>query len=133
MAKRYYLSPVIGDGSEDNPVRAKVKDYGVSQAPVIPSGPDGMPLFNWCLVVVNTVNHAPLLADVAIDALPDVPLDLKVNSIHTSARQAMVSALTKRGIDTSIITQADGYRDVIRGIGQVLQANFNENNFDVSG
>ena len=135
MAKRYYLATVIVDVDpvEGGPrVRAKTAFYAISQSAVIPSGPDGMPLFNWALVVVNGVNHAPLLADSQIDALPDVPLDVKVNAITTSVRQDMSAALARRGIAAAVITQADGYRDVIRGLGRVLQADFNENGLDVA-
>lgn len=62
--KRYYLSPIIGSGSEADPYRPKVADFGVSWAGVIPSDPvTGQPLRPWCLVQVEAPDHAALLAD----------------------------------------------------------------------
>lgn len=131
--KRYYISPIIGDGTEFNPFRPKIADYGVAWVGSIPSDPNtGQPLFNWTLVMVNAVNHGTVLADNAIDALPDFPLDGKVSAINTATKNAMLTKLEARGIDTAFIGNADGYRDVIRGIGQKLEPTFSENNFDVN-
>lgn len=131
--KRYYISPIVGTGAEDDPYRPKVADYGVSWVGVIPSNPDtGRPVYPWCLVLVEAINHAALLADGAIDALPEFPLDGKVSAITRATKTRMSTALSKRGIDTSFIGSADGYRDVIRGIGRSLEASFDENGFDVA-
>lgn len=133
MPKRYYISPIVGDGTEFNPFRPKVADYGVAWAGSIPSDPvTGRPTSAWALVVVNAKNHAALLADGAIDALPDFPLDGKVRSVHTATKNNMVSKMKKRGIDTAFIAGTGGYREVIRGVGKLLDAQFDENNFDVA-
>lgn len=133
MSKRYYISPIIGDGSEFNPFRPKVADYGVSWAGSIPSDPNtGQPLSTWALVVVNAKNHAALLADDAINALPDFPLDGKVSSVHTATKNNMIAKMKKRGINTAFIDSTDGYREVIRGVGKILDPQFDENNFDVA-
>lgn len=131
--KRYYISPIVGTGDETDPYRPKVADHGVSWVGVIPSDPvTGKPISTWALVVVEAINHAALLADSAIDALPEFPLDGKVSAINTGTKNTMVSRLQARGIDTAFIGNSDGYRDVIRGIGVQLDPTFNENNFDVS-
>ena len=131
--KRYYLSPIIGDGTEFDPFRPKVADHGVAWVGSIPSDPNtGHPLFGWTLVLVDAVNHGKILADQTIDALPDFPLYGKVSAINTATKNAMLGKLQARGIDTAFVGNADGYRDVIRGIGQKLEATFSENNFDVS-
>lgn len=129
--KRYYISPIIGDGSIDNPYRPKVADHGVAWSGIIQTDVEGKPLHPWALIVVSANNHASLLADKNIDALPDFPLDGKVGSIKTSTKTKMKNVMAARGIATSIAENADGYRDVIRGIGRVLQADFDENSFDV--
>ena len=91
MSKRYYISPLIGTGNEFDPFRPKVADYGVSWVGSIPNNPEtGQPLFNYCLVLVNTQNHGQLIADSAIDSLPDFPLDGKVSSIHTVTKNNMI-------------------------------------------
>lgn len=131
--KRYYLSPIIGDGSESDSFRPKIADYGVSWVGVIPSDPvTGRPLHEFALVLVEAVNHAAILADTTIDALPDFPLDGKVSAINTATKNRMISTLERRGIDTSFVSNADGYRDMIRGIGKGLDLNFDENHFDVT-
>ncbi|MBA3622931.1 MAG: hypothetical protein H0W48_00375 [Methylibium sp.] len=136
--KRYYLCDVIGDGQDAEPTattgpfRPAVADKGVLWAGVIPTGPDGRPLKPWCLVIVDAPNHAPVLADQRVDRLPDFPLDGKVSAVNAATKTAMLNAMTKRGIDTSFVTGADGYRDVIRGIGRSLDAAFDENALDVS-
>lgn len=133
--KRYYISPVIEVPSAEfgTEYRTKIADYGVPSVAVIPSDPvTGKPLATWALVLVSTNNHGAILADATIDALPDFPLDGKVSAIQTATKNAMISKLQARGIDTAFIGSADGYRDVIRGIGQKFEPAFNENNFDVS-
>lgn len=129
--KRYYLSPIVGTGDETDPYRPKVADYGVNWVGVIPSLPTGQPAFSWALVLVEAVNHGKILADAAIDALPDFPLDGKVSAIQTATKNRMLEAMTARGINTSFVGSADGYRDVVRGIGRALEATFDENHFDV--
>lgn len=131
--KRYYLSNIVGTGDDMDPYRPKVADHGVSWVGVIPSDPvTGKPVSTWALVLVEAINHAALLADGAIDALPVFPLDGKVSAIQTATKNAMVSDLQARGIDTAFIGNADGYRDVIRGIGRTLEPAFDENHFDVA-
>lgn len=131
--KRYYLSDIIGDGTEENPFRPAVADLGVAWSGSIPTDPDtGKPLKTWALVIVSAANHAALRADNRIAALPDFPLDGKVSAINTTTKNGMLNALTKRGIDTSFVGNADGYRDVIRGVGRAADPVFDENNFDVT-
>lgn len=130
--KRYYLCDVIGDGSEENSYRPALADYGVNHVAVIPTGPNGRPLFAWCLALVDTPGHGALLADVRLDALPDFPPDAKISSMHRPTKQAMTNAIQRRGVGTSFIEGADGYREIIRSIGRYLDTNFDENNFDVS-
>lgn len=132
MAKRYYISPIIGDGSENNPYRPKVADHGVAWSGAIPSGPDGKPTSSWALVIVAAKNHAAIIADKDIDDLPEFPLDGKVSAIQTQTKNAMKSKMEKRGISTAFVDGTDGYREVIRGIGRQLEPTFDENNFDVA-
>jgi hypothetical protein len=129
--KAYYVSKIIGTGTEDDPYRPKVADHGVSWAGSILSRPDGKPLHPDCLVVVEAVNHAPLRADPDIDAMPDASLDLKVSSINTATKNGMINKLRKRGFATQFIDSTDGYRDVIHGIGRQRDPDFDVANFDV--
>lgn len=130
--KRYYVCDVIGDGSDDSPYRAAVSDHRVSHVAVIPVGPDGRPARPWCLALAAAASHGPLLADRRLDALPDFPLDGKVSSMHGPTRTAMALALQRRGIDTAFLQGTDGYREVVRTLGRLLDPAFDENAFDVS-
>lgn len=146
MSKRYYLAPVIGSGNRADPrpwtattgpYRAKVADYTGGYTAVIPTDNDpaspnyGKPVFPWALCLADVPDHTPLINDAALEALADVALDIKVSAVGNAARKRLSDALTRFGISTAIVTNADAYRDVIRGIGQALDGNFNENNFDV--
>ena len=63
--KRFYLCPVIGDGSEENPFRPAVAEYDVQWSCAIASGEDGRPLQAMCVVEVGADDHAALQADPA--------------------------------------------------------------------
>jgi hypothetical protein len=136
MSKRYYITRIIGDGSEDNPYRGKVSLYNVGQATSIPSDDDpespnyGKPLYEYGLSLVNTADHTALAADPEIDALPDFPLDGKFMGISEVVRSAMLSSLQARGYSVTGINDVDGYRDVIEWIGKQREACFNIDNFD---
>lgn len=131
--KRYYICDILGTGDPEDPFRAAVAELGVNYVAEIKSDPvTGLPLAPWALVCVATKNHSPLLNRPGLDAMPDFPLDGKVSAIQTATKNAMLERMQARGIDISFVGNADGFRDVIRGVGRLLNDNFNENNFDVS-
>lgn len=132
--KRYYLCDIIGDGSQENAYRPALADEAVNWTAVMPaSDPNtGAPVSPWALVVVETNNHARLLSKAGVDPLPDFPLDGKVTAIENATRTAVKARLSARGIPTALVDNADGYREVIRGIGRRLEAAFDENNFDIA-
>jgi hypothetical protein len=125
MSKRYYLSDVEDYPQEDGSIlrRAVVAEYADYVAEI---------LGNKALCLVTTNNHGPLISDSRIDAMPVFPLDAKINAMQSSAKNQMIAAMSGRGFSTGLISSADGYRDVIRGIGRELNVNFDENNFDIS-
>ena len=56
---RYYLCPVIGRGTENEPFRAKVADANVKRvSAVIKSNSDGKPTFPWTIVRVDATNFS---------------------------------------------------------------------------
>lgn len=132
--KRYVISSIIGgSGEEGDDYRVAVADHGVSYSAVMPD-PDpvtGAPKKNWALVLVSAADLRALLKDARIDALPDFPLDGKVSGINGPAKTAMLNAMTRRGISTGNVGNTDGFRDIVRHIGQQLIASFDESNFDV--
>lgn len=138
MTKRFYVTKIRGDGTEDNPYRPAVADHGVNWSGSIVTDNDesspnyGKPLYADCLVVVATDKHAKLKADPDIDALPDYPLDGKVSSINTATKNGMIAALKKRGFSTADVSSTDGFRDLVQSIGRQRDPAFDVDNFDVS-
>lgn len=138
MTKRFYVTKIRGDGTEDNPYRPAVADHGVNWSGSIVTDNDesspnyGKPLYADCLVVVATDKHSTLRADPDIDALPDYPLDGKVSSINTATKNAMIAALQRRGFRTDDVSNTDGFRDLVQSIGRQRDPAFNVDNFDVS-
>lgn len=131
MATRYYICDVIGDGTDDNPYRADLQDApgidGISA--VIASGPDGRPAFPYALCVVEASNHLPLRARQGVDALPEVSLDNRMSAVSQAARARLDNAMARRGIPSTGFAVAEGYRDVIRLLGQRLESAFDPDRF----
>lgn len=131
MTKRYYLCDIIGTGDEFDPYRPAVADAGVNWAWVAPDSVNGHPTGTWGMAIVATDKHAALRSNPQIDALPEFPLDGKMNAINTAASSALSAALSKRGIDVSWGGTA-GYREVLQSIGRTNNPAFNIDDFDVS-
>ena len=133
MSKKYYVSAIIGDGTEENPFRPAVADHGVNWAGSIQSDPvTGHPIHADCFVLVATANHAKLKADAGIDAMPDFPLDGKLSSITTATKNSMMNKLKARGFNVDGLGNTDGFRDVLQQIGVQRDPVFNIDNFDVA-
>lgn len=132
MARRYYISRVVGDGTDGDPYRAKIADYGVAHVAIIASGPDGHPSRPWALCLVNTTNHAPLVADSDLRAIPVSALDNTLGSLTPQQRQFLRDMVEELGLDTSEVTAQTTLRQLLRYIGRTLEGAFDENNFDVS-
>ncbi len=64
MADRYYVCPVIGTGTDNNPWRAAAGDAdNVTRASaVIPSAPDGSPLRKWTVCRINATDFTDVEA-----------------------------------------------------------------------
>ena len=129
--KRYYICDVIGDGTWENPYRPAIADDAIGYVGDIKSDPQtGAPLLPWCLVLVAAPDHTKL-SKPGRDALPDFPLDGKTNAINASAKAQMNSVFARRNI-TLDVNAKDGYRDVINGLGKIINPNFDSNNFDIA-
>ena len=104
MSTRYYLAPIIGDGSDENLFRAKVMDYPINgHSAQIPSDPKtGKPVSTWALVMVEADDHGPLLADPELDALPDLKGADTFDS-KPGTKDDLVAKLAAKGVDTATI------------------------------
>lgn len=122
--RKYYVCDVIGDGTELNPYRAKISDLAVNHVSVMNAAK------TWAMCRVAGINLELLDMTPGIDAMPDFPLDSKMTSMGNAAKNNMNAKLNARSITQP--TSPDAYREVIRHVGQQANANFNEDNFDVS-
>ena len=131
--RRYYISPIIGTGTEEDPFRPKLADKGKPWVAIIPSKPDGTPLLPWALCLVNALDHTPVTGDATIDALPDITLDSQLSVLATNVRNLVINKLTQRGIDMTGINATSTFRQVLERIGRFGEAAFSTDRFDVSG
>ncbi len=130
--KRYYISKIIGDGTEGNSYRVKIADSGKNYVAVIANDPvTGAPTRQWALVLVAAADHTDLLADTDNNAFPDITLDAIISTIPLATRNAVKNFLLSRGIDISDLKNSDPFRLIIRRVGKFIHNAFDENNFDV--
>lgn len=135
MAKRFYISPIAGDGSFENPYRPVLhdtmeqEDGGVWE---IASDANGRPIIPYALCLVNAVNHGKFGGLANVDGLPEITLDSTLSVLTNPQRNVLLNFLSKRGIDTSGLNVNSTFREVIERVGKALNSNFNSLNFDVS-
>lgn len=138
MGLRLYLCDVIGDGfSPATAFRTGLQRTAlVGSEPNIRTDATGAPAFTWHLHVARAANWSVQDADATLvrlfDAadLPDTIdtwaelrafLQSKtVGDIPLARRQALNSRLTARGIDTSSVTLATTWWQVLRGVVKQL-------------
>jgi hypothetical protein len=136
MARRYYISPIIGTGAWGDPYRAALADSltesGAAISVLIPTDAAGTPKFNFALCIVGAANHAVLQAVAAIDSMPDITLDSQLSVLTTAQKNALLNFATKRGISTAGLTNASTFRQVLERIGKFLDIDFNALNFSCS-
>ena len=125
---RYYLSPIIGTGTEADPYRPKIADYGVSWAGVIQSNTAGHPAKAWCLVLVEATDHAKLLADTDLDALPALSIDVQLADAPKRTRDDLAASLTKIAVDAPA---AKTLAEVVDAVGRTLDPSFRVANLRV--
>lgn len=138
--KRYYVCKIIGDGqSIATAYRPAINDIvdpatglkAFITSAIIQTDANGQPVLPWCLVIASGQRHALAAAHPDIDPLPDYPLDVKVSAMNTLTRNRALQKMQARGIDVSDLSQADGFRDMIRSLGRKHEPTFSEDDFDV--
>lgn len=130
--RRYYLSPIIGTGTEADPYRPKIADYGVSWSCVISSDElTGQPKHPWCVAVVDAADHATLLADTTLVAIPNISLDARVSSLSKTIRDKLKTKLDVLGVDTRGLSINDPIRLWVRAIGRHIEPDFHEIRFGI--
>jgi hypothetical protein len=130
--QRLYVSTIVAAGLGQRPKVANYIQVGVSVNSVIRGN---VQIGDWALSVVDiapmaAVSHAVIAADPDCHALPDFAYDSKLSSMHLPTRRTMRDRLAARGIDMTFLDNVDGYREVVRTLGQLCDPGFNEDNFD---
>jgi hypothetical protein len=121
VTTRYYVCPIIGDGTKSNPYRAAVADHGVSHVAVIESTADGKPAKSWTVCRVDADDHAELLADARLKVIPN-------DGEWTGAVRTALS------LATDVLVQAtDTTRDVIAKLGQAHVPTFDLSKWVIDG
>lgn len=136
--KQYVLAPVIQtvDHHGETTYQAKVQGLAglTNVVAVIPSKPDGTPLFGWALCYVAGTDFTALTADNSIKLLPQITLDSSLKTLTNQQYNALISVLQGQGIATSTLTHTTStFRDVVRLAGQTLDPAFSENSFECGG
>ena len=131
---RYYLSPIIGTGTEQDPFRPAIGDFpnathktfAFGYAAIVPSY-----VPSWTFVLVASTNHNPLIHQPDFGPLPDIPLETSVQDMQASDREMIQETLSRFELDPAILDAAATYLDVIQAI--VVAVDPNLPNFDPSG
>ncbi len=122
---RYYLSPIVGSGTNDDPLRARVAAYDASVVSLMPSNPTtGSPRSSWTLSVVGAASHAWLQADPQLAALPDLPLDTHLADVDARTLASLRAALARFQIDRAVLDSAYTYRDLLVGLARTLEPSY---------
>jgi hypothetical protein len=119
MPLRWYLSDIIGNGTEANPYRSRIADFGVSHTAVIPNAKDGTPKHAFCLVLVQ----ATLAQHQTINAQPTI-LGFPFAALGDDASTLNLPSLDRLTLATRWIVRNQKFRDFLNSIGQQLDPNF---------
>ena len=132
---KYYICPIIGDGSFEFPYRPKVADYsGVNWAGIIPSKSDGIPKFGWCLVLVSSSDFTNIEMDSTIQDIfqkyvsgnswADIKFFLKsktVGDIPLVERIKIRTYLTNIGVDFTDVMLSTTLLEILTRVKTILE------------
>lgn len=139
---RWMISPIIGNGTENNGYRAAVSDVqGIDSAAIIPtfdSGPNvGKPKFLFTLCLVATPDVARIASVTNAYVFPDYNLDGRMDGMESSARTGLQQSVEAYNLDGNALhldadhNDGDSYRSLIAAIGLQFDAAFNINTITV--
>jgi hypothetical protein len=114
---RYYISPIVGSGTEEDPFRPLVIDlpsyphHTFATDWEIVYNPDAHP---FAMVGVAAPNHRPLLNNDQLGILPNIPFDTDVHEM-SPADQALVSnVIFQFGMDSeAVLDETETYGDIL--------------------
>jgi hypothetical protein len=125
LVRRWYLVPIAGSGTGDDPYHAETLGRGGSA--VIPSHGEGHPRHGHpkhdvALVLVSSDDHGPLEADPRIFPIADLAdLDLQVADLAADKLAWITAVAGLRQVSVDGLA-----RDVVRRLGRQLEPEFDE-------
>ena len=114
---RYYISPIVGSGTEEDPFRPLAID--------LPSYPHHTYATDWliihdstrhpyALVTVASPNHRPLLKNEELGILPDIPLDTSIYDFTPEEADMISNTLLKFDMDfEAVLDEAKTYGEIL--------------------
>lgn len=137
VAERFFLVNIVSrtnpQGEVESPGPATDQLWNANGTPFWPEGTSKSYVDyagkNYTLCKVTHAKSVPIPVDPDIFPMPEFSPDAKVQSMHGPTLQAMKNAMTARGISPAFVDGVDGYREVIRKIGQTLKVDFDESYF----
>jgi hypothetical protein len=129
---RWFLSRIVGDGGEHDPLRAAVGDKPGVLAYVaqIPSLPNGLPRRTWALCHVEAEDYDALL-DQDVIALPDLAHDQLLGAAPASARGRVAATVRATWGRDPDVSPGRSMRDLLHDIGRRDEPHFDADEFGV--
>jgi hypothetical protein len=115
----YYICPVIGTGTRDDPYRPAIADVATAWAALIPTLTVGTPAQTWSLVQATVPANASLPPSVI--ALPDVNPSMPISLLSADQQSAIQQALQVANVTVSASATVG---DVIVALGRRLVPSF---------
>ena len=112
---RYYLSPMIGAGTEEDPFRPLVADlpnYPKKTFATAWEAKYNLERQDYALVAVASTNHKPLLKNPDLGPLPDIPLESDIWS-DPEVFTLLQSSMAQFGSDPEILVEAGNFGEVL--------------------
>ncbi len=122
---RLYVSPIIGNGTEEAPYALKCSLHGDCSQVIMSDPQTGHPLLGWGLAVFYGPDFTTVEADSSLSKMPVVSLGTLWGSVPNRDRNAMTNFMSGKGISTAGIVNSTPMRDVINRIGRFINPNFN--------
>lgn len=136
--KRYYLAKIktITEGGSPLNIHRFQQFANVDYAGgTIATNEHGVPRQAAILLIVGGINHALWAADDEVAQIPVVDIFMKVGSTHTPTRLGFKAKAKSLGLDAAdvdaVMSNADGWIDVINHFGRLNVLDFNAQSFDL--
>ena len=129
--KRYVITHLIEVYDENEGSIVRKPDLPADVTNWVAAVPQGANAGEWVLVKAAGRDLRSLNTHPDIEVLPDFPHDAKISAMGKTAKDKMFNGIA-RVAPLLNLDGVDGYRDVIRRLGQSRQPTFHEDNFDVA-